>query len=81
MGRCPIRRPVILKPIEHNNEYGINLSGPLVPLPGWKDKLFFFGNYNGFRYASETPTQMSVPDGAAGRQLSGRPGDTFRESD
>lgn len=54
----------ILKPIEHNNEYGINLSGPLVPFGGWKEKLFFFGNYNGFRYASQTPTQMTFPTAA-----------------
>jgi len=49
------------KPIENSNEYGINLSGPLVPFGGWKDKVFFFGNYNGFRYASETPTTISFP--------------------
>jgi hypothetical protein len=49
------------KPIENSNEYGINLSGPLVPFGSWKDKLFFFGNYNGFRYASETPTVMTFP--------------------
>jgi hypothetical protein len=55
---------VPVKPIEHNNEYGINLGGPLVPLPGWKDKLFFYGNYSGFRYASATPTQMTFPTAA-----------------
>lgn len=49
------------KPIEHSNEYGINLSGPLVPLGTLRDKLFFFGNYNGFRYSSETPTQLTFP--------------------
>jgi hypothetical protein len=49
------------KPIEHSNEYGINISGPLVPFGTWKDKLFFFGNYNGFRYASETPTAITFP--------------------
>ncbi len=52
---------VVHKPIEHSNEYGINLSGPLVPFGGLRDKLFVFGNYNGFRYASETPTQISFP--------------------
>ena len=51
----------LLKPIEHSNEYGINLSGPLVPFGSWRQKLFFFGNYNGFRYASETPTSMTFP--------------------
>ena len=49
------------KPVEHSNEYGINLSGPLVPFGSWRDKLFFFANYNGFRYTSETPTQITFP--------------------
>jgi hypothetical protein len=49
------------KPIEHSNEYGINLSGPLIPFGSWKDKLFFFGNYGGFRYSSQTPTQNTFP--------------------
>ena len=52
---------LVHKPIEHSNEYGINLSGPLVPFGGLKDKLFFYGNYNGFRYASETPTAITFP--------------------
>ncbi len=55
---------LVHKPIEHSNEYGINLSGPLVPFGSWKEKLFFFGNYNGFRYASETPTAVSFPTAA-----------------
>src|SRR6202453_592183 len=36
------------KPIENSNEYGINLSGSLIPFGGWREKVFFFGNYNGF---------------------------------
>jgi hypothetical protein len=52
------------KPIEHSNEYGILLSGPLVPVGAWKEKLFFFGNYNGFRYSSQTPTPMTFPTAA-----------------
>jgi hypothetical protein len=50
-----------VKPIEHSNEYGINLSGPLVPVGKWREKLFFFGNYNGFRYTSQTPTSNTFP--------------------
>ena len=50
-----------VKPIENSNEYGINLSGPLVPLAGLKDKLFFFGNYTGFRYASVNPVFITLP--------------------
>ncbi len=53
-----------LKPIEHSNEYGINLSGPLIPFGSWREKLFFFGNYNGFRYSSQTPTSMTFPTAA-----------------
>jgi hypothetical protein len=52
---------VPIKPIEHSNEYGVNLSGPLVPFGAWKDKVFYYGNYNGFRYSSATPTPMTFP--------------------
>ena len=52
---------LVHKPVEHSNEFGINLSGPLVPFGRFKDRLFAFGNYNGFRYANETPTLMTYP--------------------
>jgi hypothetical protein len=52
---------VPVKPVEHSNEYGINLSGPLVPFGKWKQKVFYYGNYNGFRYTSATPTSMTFP--------------------
>ncbi len=45
------------KPSEHMNEYGIVLSGPII-----KDKLFFFGNYDGYRYAKGAiPTLQAYP--------------------
>lgn len=48
-----------VKPIEHQNEFGIDIGGPLLP---WvKDKLFFFGNYNGYRYSSTKPTPITFP--------------------
>ncbi|MGB6194041.1 MAG: TonB-dependent receptor, partial [Terracidiphilus sp.] len=50
-----------VKPVEHSNEYGINLGGPLIPFGSLKHKLFFFTNYNGFRYSSATPTPMTFP--------------------
>ncbi|HEX4067111.1 MAG TPA: carboxypeptidase-like regulatory domain-containing protein [Acidobacteriaceae bacterium] len=50
-----------VKPIEHSNEYGINLGGPLIPFGSMKRKLFYFTNYNGFRYTSATPTPMTFP--------------------
>jgi len=52
---------VPVKPVEHSNEYGINLSGPLVPFGKWKEKVFYYGNYNGFRYTSATPTSITFP--------------------
>jgi hypothetical protein len=54
----------LLKPVEHSNEYGINLGGPLIPFGGLKDKLFYFTNYNGFRYSAGTPTPMRFPTNA-----------------
>jgi hypothetical protein len=54
----------LIKPIEHSNEYGINLGGPLIPINGLRDKLYFFTNYNGFRYASGNPTPMRFPTNA-----------------
>ncbi len=50
-----------VKPVEHSNEYGVNLSGPLIPLGSWKEKVFYYVNYNGFRYTSATPTPMTFP--------------------
>ncbi len=50
-----------MKPIEHSNEYGINLGGPLIPYGKMKQKLFFFTNYDGFRYSSANPTPLRFP--------------------
>jgi hypothetical protein len=54
----------VVKPVEHSNEYGINIGGPLVPFGKWKDKVFVFGNYNGYRYTSATPTPITLPTAA-----------------
>jgi hypothetical protein len=50
-----------VKPVEHNNEYGVVIGGPLIPFGSLKQKLFFFTNYDGFRYSSATPTPMRFP--------------------
>jgi Carboxypeptidase regulatory-like domain len=73
---------VVSKPIEHSNEYGIVLSGPLVPVGSWRDKLFFFGNYDGFKYSSQTPTSMTFPTAAeqAGNFQGLSPGGIFDPS-
>jgi Carboxypeptidase regulatory-like domain len=48
---------VASKPAEHMNEYGIVLGGPII-----KNKLFFFGNYDGYRYAKGVvPTLQAYP--------------------
>ncbi|MGA2156767.1 MAG: TonB-dependent receptor, partial [Bryobacteraceae bacterium] len=46
------------RPPEHQNEFGGNVGGPIK-----KNKIFFFGNYDGYRYVSVTyPTgYQSIP--------------------
>ena len=43
--------------VEHQNEFGGSLSGPIL-----RDKLFFFVNYDGYRFASATlPALQNIP--------------------
>jgi hypothetical protein len=59
---APGSTTTLVKPVEHSNEYGINLGGSLIPFGSMKDKLHFFTNYNGFRYTSGNPTPMRFPN-------------------
>ncbi|HUB52892.1 MAG TPA: TonB-dependent receptor [Terracidiphilus sp.] len=43
------------KPPEHMNEYGITFGGPI-----WRNKVFFFGNYSGFRFITLTKPQFQT---------------------
>jgi hypothetical protein len=44
-------------PVEQQNEFGVNMSGPIK-----KNKLFFFGAYDGYYYRSTTiPAYQSIP--------------------
>ena len=47
-----------VKPGEHQNSYGGSIGGPVL-----KDKLFFFGSYEGYRYTkiSNTPSPITIP--------------------
>jgi hypothetical protein len=48
-------------PIEHQNEFGASIGGPIQ-----KNKIFFFGNYDGYRFLSATPPgYQSIPTAAA----------------
>ena len=45
------------RPPEHQNEFGFNVGGPIV-----KNRIFFFGSYDGFRYRTGTaPTLVTIP--------------------
>ena len=44
-------------PPEHMNEYGISLGGPV-----WRNKIFLFANYMGYRYSTvTTPQYQTIP--------------------
>jgi hypothetical protein len=44
-------------PVEQQNEFGVNMSGPIK-----KNKIFFFGSYDGYYYRSTTiPAYQSIP--------------------
>src|SRR5580693_2891528 len=44
-------------PIEHQNEFGATIGGPIR-----KNKVFFFGSYDGYRYDSASPPgYQSIP--------------------
>ncbi len=50
-----------VRSVEHQNEFGYSLGGPIL-----KNRLFFFSNYDGFRYATQPQASlMTIPTVAA----------------
>jgi Carboxypeptidase regulatory-like domain/TonB dependent receptor len=43
----------------HQNQFGANFGGPIK-----KDKVFFFGDYQGYRQTQGSPTNVTVPTAA-----------------
>lgn len=55
----PFFSPTLPTPVEHQNEFGGFIGGPV---PFLNHKLFFFANYDGYRYDSATlPAYQDVP--------------------
>jgi hypothetical protein len=50
------RSPTFVKPPLHRNQFGVTIGGPII-----KDKLFFFGDYEGFRQIQGNLNFYSVP--------------------
>lgn len=56
-GQTPAGQPPIKTPVEHQNEFGVTVGGPVL-----RDRLFFFGNYDGYRLRSGTvPSFYTAP--------------------
>jgi hypothetical protein len=43
------------KPPEHQNEYGVSIGAPI-----WRNKIFLFANYMGFRFSALTKPQAQI---------------------
>ena len=56
--KVPAGNGYAIKPGEHQNSYGGSLGGPIL-----KNKMFYFGTYEGFHYTkiSNTPQYLTVP--------------------
>jgi hypothetical protein len=47
-------------PVEHQNEYGAAVGGPIL-----RDRIFFFGSYDGFKVVTgSSPTFVTIPTAA-----------------
>ena len=51
----PALENTFYKPPEHMNEYGVTIGGPI-----WRNKIFVFANYMGFRFSALTSPQTET---------------------
>lgn len=54
----PVRRHKLQEPELKDNRFGFRVGGPILP---WKDKAFFFLNYEGRRFPRNTEFNRLVP--------------------
>ena len=58
----PEQRHKLQEPELKDNRFGFRVGGPLIPWSdAWKNKTFFFLNYEGRRFPRTTPIQRIVP--------------------
>lgn len=50
---------IFSKPTLHRNQFGLTIGGPII-----KNKLFFFGDYEGYRQTQGYLNEYSLPDAA-----------------
>jgi hypothetical protein len=69
-------RSGVARPFLNQNQFGGSLGGPIK-----KDKLFFYGNYEGFRVAQQTPATRTIlrPDARRGIMSYRDTGGTVRQ--
>jgi hypothetical protein len=63
---APNGQPCLRRPIDHQNNFGANVGGPVVIpwLYNGRDRTFFFFNYEGYRFRNTENVVVTVPTDA-----------------